>query len=47
MSVAWWLRDERGEWVPWMDNTFTRTDEHTSVNRVLASVAVADVDAAL
>jgi hypothetical protein len=21
-SVAWWLRDESGEWKPWMDNTF-------------------------
>ncbi len=25
ISVAWWLRDERGNWQPWMDNTFTRT----------------------
>jgi len=24
ISVAWWLRDENGEWVPWMENTFTR-----------------------
>jgi hypothetical protein len=24
--VAWWLRDERGEWQPWMTNTFRRTD---------------------
>jgi hypothetical protein len=24
LSVAWWLRDENGEWAPWMDNTFTR-----------------------
>jgi hypothetical protein len=23
ISVAWWLRDENGEWKPWMDNTFT------------------------
>ena len=27
ISVAWWLRDENGRWQPWMDNTFTRTDE--------------------
>jgi hypothetical protein len=24
ISVAWWLRDENGEWNPWMDNTFTK-----------------------
>jgi hypothetical protein len=24
LSVAWWLRDENGEWQPWMNNTFTR-----------------------
>ena len=24
LSVAWWLRDEHGEWKPWMTNTFTR-----------------------
>jgi hypothetical protein len=24
ISVAWWLRDEDGQWKPWMNNTFTR-----------------------
>jgi predicted enzyme related to lactoylglutathione lyase len=24
LSVAWWLRDENGNWAPWMHNTFTR-----------------------
>jgi hypothetical protein len=24
ISVAWWLRDENGEWKPWMNNTFAR-----------------------
>jgi Protein of unknown function (DUF1579) len=24
-SVAWWLRDETGEWQPWMDLTFRKT----------------------
>jgi Protein of unknown function (DUF1579) len=24
ISVAWWLRDENGEWKPWMSNTFIR-----------------------
>jgi hypothetical protein len=24
ISVAWWLRDDEGEWKPWMNNTFTR-----------------------
>lgn len=24
VSVAWWLRDENGEWAPWMENTFAR-----------------------
>jgi hypothetical protein len=24
LSVAWWLRDELGEWKPWMTNSFTR-----------------------
>jgi hypothetical protein len=24
ISVAWWLRDENGEWQPWMDNRFSR-----------------------
>jgi hypothetical protein len=23
LSVAWWLRDDGGEWQPWMRNTFT------------------------
>jgi hypothetical protein len=23
-SVAWWLRDEQGEWQPWMDLTFRK-----------------------
>jgi hypothetical protein len=27
LSVAWWLRDENGEWKPWMRNTFTRIEE--------------------
>jgi Protein of unknown function (DUF1579) len=26
LSVAWWLRDENGEWRPWMRNTFTRIE---------------------
>jgi hypothetical protein len=26
LSVAWWLRDETGEWQPWMNNTFRRTE---------------------
>jgi hypothetical protein len=25
-SVAWWLRDEDGDWKPWMNNTFTRVN---------------------
>jgi Protein of unknown function (DUF1579) len=25
LSVMWWLRDEDGEWQPWMKNAFTRT----------------------
>jgi hypothetical protein len=24
LSVAWWLRDENGDWKPWMNNTFTK-----------------------
>jgi Protein of unknown function (DUF1579) len=24
ISVSWWLRDEHGEWQPWMTNTFAR-----------------------
>jgi Protein of unknown function (DUF1579) len=24
ISVAWWLRDEQGEWQTWMNNTFTK-----------------------
>src|SRR5215204_3668612 len=24
ISVAWWLRDENGDWAPWMHNTFRR-----------------------
>jgi hypothetical protein len=26
LSVAWWLRDEGGDWKPWMNNTFTRVE---------------------
>lgn len=25
IGVAWWLRDEHGEWAPWMHNIFRRT----------------------
>jgi hypothetical protein len=24
ITVAWWLRDDEGNWKPWMNNTFTR-----------------------
>lgn len=24
ISVTWWLRDEQGDWKPWMNNRFTR-----------------------
>jgi hypothetical protein len=24
ISISWWLRDESGEWQPWMTNTFRR-----------------------
>jgi Protein of unknown function (DUF1579) len=24
ISVAWWLRNEAGEWAPWMQNTYSR-----------------------
>jgi hypothetical protein len=24
-QVAWWLRDDHGDWQPWMQNTFFRT----------------------
>ena len=27
ITVAWWLRDERGEWRPWMTNTFRRIED--------------------
>ena len=27
ISVAWWLRDENGEWQPWMDNRFSRVED--------------------
>ncbi len=27
LSVAWWLRDESGEWRPWMHNTFTKVED--------------------
>lgn len=27
VSVAWWLRDENGEWKPWMNNTFTKIQD--------------------
>jgi Protein of unknown function (DUF1579) len=26
ISVAWWLRDEHGDWQPWMDNRFSRVE---------------------
>ena len=25
LAVTWWLRDERGDWAPWMQNRFVRT----------------------
>jgi hypothetical protein len=27
ISVAWWLRDENGDWQPWMSNVFSRLDK--------------------
>lgn len=30
LSVAWWLRDDEGNWQPWMNNRFTRIKEITS-----------------
>jgi hypothetical protein len=24
ISVAWWLRDQHGDWQPWMNNTHTK-----------------------
>ena len=30
IRVAWWLCDERGEWVPWMHNTFRKVGHDTS-----------------
>jgi hypothetical protein len=27
ISVTWWLRDERGESQPWMNNTYTMVEE--------------------
>jgi hypothetical protein len=24
ISVAWWIRDDTGEWQPWMTNTFSK-----------------------
>jgi Protein of unknown function (DUF1579) len=26
-SVAWWLRDDNGDWQPWMNNTFRKAEE--------------------
>jgi hypothetical protein len=26
ISVTWWLRDEHGDWQPWMHNTFFRSE---------------------
>ncbi len=26
-SVAWWLRDEKGEWQAWMDLTFRKISD--------------------
>ena len=31
ISVAWWVRDEQGEWKPWMDNTFRKIRPARSV----------------
>jgi hypothetical protein len=33
LSVAWWLRDEAGEWQPWMHNTFSRAGGNPSSHR--------------
>jgi hypothetical protein len=27
ISVVWWLRDEAGQWQPWMTNTFTKVED--------------------
>jgi hypothetical protein len=29
VTVRWWLRDESGDFQPWMDNTFRREGSHT------------------
>jgi hypothetical protein len=33
ISVAWWLRDEGGEWRPWMNNTFRRRVEPQTIRQ--------------
>jgi hypothetical protein len=28
IPITWWIRDENGDWAPWMNNTFTRFGSH-------------------
>jgi hypothetical protein len=36
ISVAWWLRDEDGEWAPWMENTLSKVSRPTEAAAALA-----------
>jgi hypothetical protein len=27
ITVQWWLRDETGDWKPWMKNTFEKVED--------------------
>ena len=39
VSVAWWLRDENGEWQPWMNkHTSQRPVPHPRRRRAVAGV---------
>ena len=41
ISVAWWLRDDSGDWQPWMNNTYARAGGGSAVIKGVSKVVVA------
>jgi predicted enzyme related to lactoylglutathione lyase len=44
ITVTWWLRDETGEWQPWMNNTYAKSGGGTALIKGVSKVVVAVED---
>jgi predicted enzyme related to lactoylglutathione lyase len=41
ISVAWWLRDQNGDWQPWMNNTYAEAGGGSAVIKGVSKVVLA------